>query len=200
MRGEVPQRRNNIMNSKIHNNIIVSVFGSSHPKEGNNEYSLAYEVGSELATAGFTVCNGGYGGTMEASARGAKTAGGKTIGIISKSFVGRKANQWIDTTIEVNDMVERLLKLVSVADAYVVLKGGTGTLLELAAVWEFMNKNVILEKPIVVVGNFWDSVVKTLHDELVWEGSEDATQFVTAVDNPKQCAEFLRQKLQRKEE
>jgi uncharacterized protein (TIGR00730 family) len=188
-----------MMNSKIRNNIIVSVFGSSHPKEGDDEYSLAYEVGSELATAGFTVCNGGYGGTMEASARGAKDAGGKTIGIISKSFVGRKANRWIDTTLEVNNIVERLLKLISVADAYVVLKGGTGTLLELAAVWELMNKNVILEKPIVVIGNFWNSVVKVIHDELVREGSEDATRFITAVDNPKQCAECLRKNLQRKE-
>jgi uncharacterized protein (TIGR00725 family) len=50
--------------------MIITVYGSSRPKFGEEEYQTAYELGKLLANSGFTVCNGGYGGTMEASAQG----------------------------------------------------------------------------------------------------------------------------------
>jgi hypothetical protein len=175
------------------------VFGSSRPVPDDPEYRLAHDVGRELAAAGFVVCNGGYGGMMEASARGAKEApsspvepGRRTIGVIASAFAGRSANRWIDRVIVVDSMVDRLLKLISLGDAYVVLKGGTGTLLEFAAVWEFMNKRVMQEKPIVIVGPFWDGVVKTLRDELAWEGLTECTKYVTVTATPAECARVLR--------
>ncbi len=170
----------------------VSVFGSSRPAESDPEYKLAHDVGKQLAHAGFTVCNGGYGGAMEASARGAKEAGGSTIGVTCE-FFSRHANQWIDQTICVPTLVERLMKLVELGDAYVILKGGTGTLLELAAVWEFINKNVIREKPIVLVGNFWKGVVETLGEELQQEGA--TARFIHNVSTAEKCAEFLKKEL-----
>jgi predicted Rossmann-fold nucleotide-binding protein len=83
------------------------------------------------------------------------------------------------------------MKLVEIADAYVILKGGTGTLLEFAAVWEFMNKRVIDGKPILVIGNFWPPVVNTLKEELVYEGKGEATKFVTIVANLQDCVNVL---------
>ncbi len=173
---------------------IVTVFGSSRPREGEPEYILAYDVGKELAKAGLTVCNGGYGGTMEASARGAKDSGGTTIGIIT-DFFPRKPNNWIDTSITKTSLLERMLELIDRAEAYVILKGGTGTLLELAAVWEFMNKGIVKERPVVAVGNFWRSVVGTLKDELAWEGLEGCTKYVTIVNSPSECASVIKHKL-----
>jgi len=169
----------------------ITVFGSSRPQPGQPEYDLAYDLGNELAREGFTICNGGYGGIMEASAHGAKDARGKTIGIICSAFAGGKANQWIDTTINNTTMVDRLLKLLATGDGYVVLKGGTGTLLELAAAWEFINKGMLARKPIVVVGGFWDEVVRTLKDELAWEGLESATRFVSIASSPTECVGIL---------
>ncbi len=177
------------------NRIIVSVFGSSRPAPDEEEYVIAYELGRELAAAGFVVCNGGYGGIMEASARGAKDAGGHTIGIIMSSLGGRQANPWIDETIHEGSLIERMVKLISLGNAYVVLKGGTGTLLELAAVWEFMNKNLMQRKPFVVVGDFWNDVIGTLNDELAWEGNAQAAHFITVVHTPGECAEFLKKRL-----
>ncbi len=81
------------------------------------------------------------------------------------------------------------------ADGYVVLKGGTGTLLELAYVWEFINKKFIPEKPIIIVGDFWTRVVETLKDELLWEGLGDCTKFIRRVESPRECAALLKQKL-----
>ena len=176
---------------------IVTVFGSSRPREGEPEYLLAYEVGKELATAGFVVCNGGYAGIMEASARGAKDAGGKTIGIIAEVFAPKKANRWIDTTVTAKTLIDRMLELICRGDAYIVLKGGTGTLLEFAAVWELMNKTLMSNKPIVLVGDFWTGVVGTLKEELAWEGLENCTKYVTIVDSPTECALFLTREIRK---
>jgi len=176
---------------------IVTVFGSSRPREGESEYALAFDVGKALANEGFTVCNGGYAGIMEASARGAKTAGGKTIGIITEIFPEKKANDWIDTTFTATTLINRMMELISRGDAYVVLKGGTGTLLELAAVWELMNKGLMKNRPIVVVGGFWNNVVETLKEELAWEGLDQCTKYVTMVDSPREGALFIKHKLSR---
>jgi uncharacterized protein (TIGR00730 family) len=174
---------------------VVTVFGSARSPEGEEEYRLAFGVGTQLARAGFTVCNGGYAGSMEASARGAKESGGKTIGVTFKNSFKRDPNRWIDQEIFCTTLVERMMKLIELGDAYVVLKGGTGTLLELAAVWEFINKGLLKEKPIVIVGKFWTSVVDTLREELLWEGAGDCTKFIHSVTSPEECAAFLTQRL-----
>lgn len=129
---------------------VVTIFGSSQIKEGKEEYKQALKLGALLAGAGHTVCNGGYGGVMEASARGAKEAGGKTIGVTTEEF-GGKANRWIDQEIHVKKWSERLFKLIELGDAYVVCDGGTGTLVELFVLWEMSNKK-FTKKPIVVLG------------------------------------------------
>jgi uncharacterized protein (TIGR00730 family) len=175
-------------------NKVITIFGSSRPVEGDKEYQLAYEVGKQLSLAGFTVCNGGFGGIMEASARGAKEAGGKTIGV-TFNIKGRSANPWIDENIHVSALIDRMMKLVELGNAYVVLKGGTGTLLELAAVWEFINKGLLAEKPIVIVGDFWQNVVETLRVELLWEGVGDCTKFIRCAPSPEECASFLKRQL-----
>ena len=173
---------------------VITIFGSSRPKEGDEEYQLAYEVGKQLSLVGFTICNGGFGGIMEASARGAKEAGGKAIGV-TFNIKGRAANSWIGENIHVPALIDRMLKLVELGDAYVVLKGGTGTLLELAAVWEFINKDLLVEKPIVIIGGFWSGVVETLREELLWEGVGDCTKFIHCVSSPDECASFLKRSL-----
>jgi hypothetical protein len=174
---------------------IVTVFGSSRPRPGESEYGIALGLGGALAQAGFIVCNGGYAGIMEASARGAKESGGETIGVICNAFAGKYANPWIDSAIREESLFGRMMKLIEIAHAYVILKGGTGTLLELAAVWELMNKGILPEKPIMVLGDFWTGVVGTLKEELAWEGSEDCTKFVTVVQSADECARLLRSAL-----
>lgn len=169
---------------------IITIFGSSRPKAGEHEYEVARELGKLLATAGFTICNGGYGGTMEAAARGAKEAGGTTIGV-TMEFVSTQANPWIDKNIVVKTLVDRLLKLIELGDAYVVLRGATGTLLELAGVWELINKRVIRQKTIVVLGEFWSNLVQTLKDELLLDGAVNSTHYVRVVETPKECVKTL---------
>ena len=60
--------------------------------------------------------------------------------------------------------------MIQSGDGYVVLKGGTGTLVEIAMVWELVNKGLIPNKPIVAVSPFWDNVVNQFREESAWEG------------------------------
>jgi predicted Rossmann-fold nucleotide-binding protein len=131
---------------------------------------------------------------MEAAARGAKEASGSTIGVTMES-VNPQANQWIDKTIVVRTLIDRLMKLIELGDAYVVLRGGTGTLLELAAVWELMNKRMIRSRPVVVVGKFWDSTVETVKKELGIEGLEWCANYVRVVKDPEECVKALKELL-----
>ena len=142
---------------------IITVFGSSRPHEGDADYVEARSLGAELAKAGFAVCSGGYGGLMEAASRGAKEAGGKTYGVTAE-FFNRAANLWVDVEVRVQTWQERLFELIRLADGFVACKGGTGTLVELAVVWEMLNKSVIAAKPIAVMGDFWMPVLERVRE------------------------------------
>src|ERR1700675_2690400 len=121
---------------------IVTVFGSSRPREGEADYEEARVLGRALAKHGFAVCSGGYGGVMEAVSRGAKEAGGKTYGVTA-DFFGRPANKWIDVEVRMKTWEERLFELIRLGNGFVACKGGTGTLVEFAVVWEMLNKSVM---------------------------------------------------------
>jgi uncharacterized protein (TIGR00725 family) len=142
---------------------IVTVFGSSRPREGDQEYAEARALGKALAARGFAVCSGGFGGVMEAVSRGAKDAGGKTYGVTAE-FFKRKANAWVDTEVRMKTWEERLFELIRLGDGFAVCKGGTGTLVELAVVWEMLNKSVMTGKPIVVVGEFWQPILDRVRE------------------------------------
>lgn len=138
----------------------VTIFGTSRAKPDSAIYKMAYETGFCLAGAGYAIANGGYGGTMSASAKGARQAGGTTIGVTCSAFGSKPANEYITEEISTASLDQRLDTLVELGQAYVVLPGGTGTLLELAKVWELKNKNFLnMQKPIILIGDFWQPLV-----------------------------------------
>jgi len=143
---------------------IITVFGSSRPHAGDAEYDQARELGRALASKGFTVCSGGYGGVMEAVSRGAKDAGGHTQAVTAKFFAGAQANRWVDKEVQVRTWQQRLFKLVRYGHGYVACPGGTGTLVELAVVWEMLNKRVMRVRPFVVLGDFWRPVIDRVRE------------------------------------
>ena len=114
---------------------VITIFGSSRPERGSDAYEQAWDLGRGLARAGFTVCNGGYGGTMHATADGARHGGGEVIGITVKPW--GPPNELVTQRIAHPGLIERLIDLVEHGDAFVALPGGTGTLLEIALVLEY---------------------------------------------------------------
>jgi predicted Rossmann-fold nucleotide-binding protein len=100
---------------------------------------------------------------MEAVSRGAKEAGGRTLGITAAFFASRP-NPWLDQEIRVKTWRDRLFELVKRGRGYVVCRGGTGTLVELAVVWESFNKGVMHNRPLVALGDFWEPVVRRVNE------------------------------------
>ena len=179
---------------------IITVFGSSRPLAGEDDYEEARSLGSELARRGLQVCSGGYAGVMEAVSRGAKEAGGRTIAITS-TFFRTKANAWVDEEHAASTWQERLFELIRFGEGYVACKGGTGTLVELAVVWEMLNKGVMAGKPFVTLGDFWSPIVERVREVEINHNSrwgEAKQRLVHGAKNPAEAADFLAQALARK--
>lgn len=180
---------------------IVTVFGSSKSRESDRAYAEARLLGAELAARGFSVCTGGYGGIMEAVSRGAKEAGGHTLGVTAEFFQSR-ANRWIDQEIRVPTWEDRLFELIRRGDAYVACEGGTGTLAELAVVWEMFNKRMLPIRPFVALGNFWTPVIECVRS-IEFAGAdansepcnESTNPLIEIISTAREAAEFLAQRI-----
>lgn len=181
---------------------IITVFGSSRPQEDDADYAEARALGEHLATAGFAVCSGAYGGVMEAVSRGAKAAGGKTYGVTSEFFSAAKANTWIDVEVRMKTWDERLFELIKLGDGFVVCKGGTGTLAELAVLWEMQNKAVIGRKPVVALGDFWTPILSRVREvevaakrNVATPWAESAGPLIKIAGTAKAAADYCRESL-----
>jgi uncharacterized protein (TIGR00730 family) len=147
----------------------ITVFGGSRVAPETAEYLAALELGRALAQRGLTVVTGGYNGVMEAVSRGAKEFDGHVIGVtvdvIARNFE-RVPNAYLDQEVRTAQLLERIDKLVELGAGYVVLPGGAGTLAELGIVWNLALLGAMQGKPLVVVGQGWERVLRTMIDEL----------------------------------
>ena len=169
---------------------VVTIFGTGRARSGDEIFALAQRTGKLLAESGFAIATGGSGGTMLAAAKGAAEAGGEVTGVTCSAFRS-KANEYISREIDTASLDERLDKLIELGDAFLVLPGGTGTLLELAKVWELQNKGFLSEgKPIIIVGEFWKGLLETID-------SDDAgsSRYIEQASGPKEAIEILKARL-----
>ena len=145
-------------------NKIITSFGSAFIQPDEPLYTEIVNLGANIAKAGFTICSGGYYGSMEAISKGAKSVNGKTIGISVKGLE-RKVNEFIDENNQADNLMERIMKLINIADAYIIFKGGTGTLLEISAALELMNKKAMPEKKMIFYTDFWKNMIEILKQD-----------------------------------
>jgi uncharacterized protein (TIGR00725 family) len=176
---------------------VITVFGSSRPEDGHADYVEAIELGRALAARGFAVCTGGYGGVMEGVSRGAREAGGRVLAVTS-GFFRYRANRYVEQETSMPTWQDRLFELIRLGDGYVACKGGTGTLVELAVVWEMLNKKAMEHRPFVVLGDFWRPILDRVREverahASGWGESNDP--LVHQAATPTDAAEFLAARL-----
>ena len=171
----------------------VAVFGGSRVARDSALYAEAYRVGALLAQAGLTVINGGYSGTMEASAKGARETGGRVIGVTSSLFAEHIINEFVDEEIPTDDLYNRIRELIVRGDGYIVLRGGIGTRAELGIAWNRATLEPGFDKPIVLLGDFWRDIIRVYTERLAVDTEQ--TQFLQFASTPEECVELLKRKL-----
>lgn len=170
--------------------ITITVFGSSRTRPDSPAYDLAYRLGAAVGARGWTLCNGGYGGAMAASAKGARDTGARTIGVTCQVWGRGGINRFIDREVSTASLYERLQTLVDLGRAYIALPGGTGTLLELAFVWELSNKKLLRDRPIVLLGDCWRGVVDCMSRD-----DPRSVEVIQLAANPDEAADLIAQRL-----
>jgi len=142
--------------------ISIAVFGSSEPLPGDAPYEKARLTGGLLARAGAEVVTGGYGGVMEAASRGAKEAGGRTLGVTCEIFSKRTPNPWLDRHEPTPDLMLRTRELINASHGFLVLPGRSGTLAEMAQLWALDRAGCLGPRPVVLLGDTFREVVDLL--------------------------------------
>jgi uncharacterized protein (TIGR00725 family) len=121
-----------------------------------------------LAQAGHTVLTGGYIGTMEAVSKGANEAGGHVIGVTCNQIEHWrpvKVNSWVKEEWARETLMDRLQDLIQGCDAAIALPGGPGTLTEISLTWNLMIIGAMPAKPLILVGQGWQSVFDRFFDQ-----------------------------------
>ena len=143
----------------------LAYFGFADAAPNDPLYKEAFECSKFLASQGFVTINGGGPGTMRAVSEGAKAAGGTAIGATFypkdiTNFEGRDKENPIDIEVKTKNYLERTLKLLELGDAYIILKGGTGTISEFGMAWGLARLYYGHHKPLILYGQFWEEIIK----------------------------------------
>lgn len=181
----------------MENAIRITAFCSSSKSLGQEYYDLAYSVGAEISRLGHVLVYGGTAvGMMNSLAEGARSNGGKVIGIVNQEFVRRKiADSKADELILVETLSERKEKLMEAAQLFLILPGGLGTLDELYEVLSLrmlglMNRQTVLLN--------WQGFYSPMIDQLnkmISEGFVDPSLWnsLIVVQNVQGFVEFVNQ-------
>ena len=150
----------------------VTVFGSSRYAEDHPHYQRAREIGAALARAGYAVMTGGGSGIMEAANRGAKEAGGLSLGCNIHLPREQKPNRYLDRYFHFEHFFARKVMLVKYSCAFVVMPGGFGTLDEAFEIATLMQTGKLDHFPLIAVGgDFWDRFETFVREAMIAQGT-----------------------------
>jgi uncharacterized protein (TIGR00730 family) len=173
----------------------VSVFGSARFREDHPYYGLARDLGGRLAGMGFTVMTGGGPGIMEAANRGAREAGGRSVGCNIQLQHEQKPNAYLDRFVTFQHFFVRKVMLVKYSYAFVVLPGGFGTMDELFEAATLIQTHKILSFPVVLMDRAYWQPLTVLLEEMVRAGTiePEDMKLLLLTDSPDEAMEHIRQ-------
>lgn len=148
----------------------VSIFGSARTPSADPYYQKAVETAGLLARAGFAVITGGGPGIMEAANRGAKEAGGLSIGCNIELPFEQFLNRYVDKAMTFRYFFVRKTMFVKYSEAFISFPGGFGTLDELFGALTLIQTKKISDFPVILVGSeYWCGLIDWMRDRMLAE-------------------------------
>lgn len=172
----------------------VSVFGSHRARPGDEAYARAERVGRLLAEHGFSVMTGAGSGVMEAANKGAKEAGGVSVGLNIELPLEQLPNPYVQRLISFRYFFVRKVMFVKYSVALVIMPGGYGTLDEFFEVLALIQTSKIKPVPVLLVGDgFWKGMLDWLREAVVDRGylSPGELSIFRAVDSPEEAVRLI---------
>ena len=150
----------------------VTIFGSARSQPDSEDYARAEEMGRALARAGYAVITGGGPGDMEAANKGAKEAGGESIGLAIELPYEERPNPYLTRRLSFRYFFVRKVMFVKYSRAFVILPGGFGTLDELFEAVTLIQTGKVRPFPVILAGDddYWDGLLAWVSQTLVRRG------------------------------
>jgi len=172
----------------------VAVFGSARVTPEDPHYGLAEETARRLAQAGFAIITGAGPGIMEAANKGAREAGGRSIGCNIELPFEQRPNPYVDTLIDFRYFFARKTMFVKYASAFLIFPGGFGTLDELFEALVLIQTGKLYHFPVILFGKrYWGGLFEWLRARVLQEGKirKDDLDLMLLTDDPAQATELV---------
>ena len=166
-------------------NYRVTIFGSARIKPGSSAYDSVKQLACELTKMGCDIMSGGGPGLMQAANEGALLADPqalhRSVGIRVDLPFEQELNPFVGQAYQHRTFFSRLHHFMIVSDAFVVVPGGIGTLLELSLAWQLLQVRKLYNTPLILVGKMWAELVDWARRSMLREGSELASEVDFAI-------------------
>lgn len=172
----------------------VTIFGSARTGPDDPQYGAAQETARILAEAGFAILTGAGPGIMEAANKGAKLAGGRSIGCNIELPFEQGANPYVDTLINFRYFFVRKTMFIKYSNAFVIFPGGFGTLDEMFEALTLIQTGKIYQFPVVLFGrHYWAGLMRWLHSRVLVERkiSPGDLDLLLVTDDPHEAAQAV---------
>src|SRR5438093_2841601 len=172
----------------------VTIFGSARIREGNPVYAEARAAGRRFAELGWAVVTGGVPGVMEAANRGAKDAGGLSVGFNIQLPTEQAPNPYLDISLTFRHFYARKTMFVKAAEGFVVFPGGFGTVDELFEALTLIQTGKVLHFPVVLFdSDYWGELLGWMRKELLSRGmiSPEDVDLLFVTDDPEQAVQVV---------
>ena len=175
----------------------VSVFGSARVAREHPDYEIGVQVGRGLVEAGYAVMTGGGPGIMESANRGAREAGGLSVGLGIELPFEQGMNEWVDLGVNFRYFFARKTMFVKYAQGFIVLPGGFGTFDELFEALTLVQTHKVTGFPIVLIGSaYWSGLMDWIRGPVVDRGMINPAdvELLTVVDDAAEAVAVVRER------
>ena len=181
-------------------NYRVTIFGSARLKPATPAYNAVKKLAAELTKMGCDIISGGGPGLMQAANEGAHSieeATHRSVGIRVELPFEQEVNPFVGHAYEHRTFFSRLHHFMIVSDAFIVVPGGIGTLLEMSLAWQLLQVRKLYNTPLIVVGKMWAELIEWGRRSMLRKGNELASDIdftiPHCVDTIAECVALVRE-------